>query len=274
LVEVTVDEMNLDVGTVDEGTVDEEILAETNTTPVIFVHGVGLDRTMWNGVLALMGTRPVVAYDMINHGDARRQDGTCTLDMFVDQLADVVDQSGDGKSVDVVGFSMGALVAQGFAVAYPTRVRRLALLHTVYDRSARERADILERVHDVRNGGFSASVDAALKRWFTPAFAGEDPDTVAEIRSVLERNDVLAYSFAYELFATADAELVDSVKAITCPTLVMTGEDDPRSTPAMSNRLAQQLQCAHSVVLPGLRHMAPVESPETVAARLQTFFAS
>jgi (E)-2-((N-methylformamido)methylene)succinate hydrolase len=242
--------------------------------PVVLVHGVGLDATMWRGVAGLLGRdREVVSYDMISHGRAPRPPGPYALDLFVDQLADVADRiSSEPGSIDVVGFSMGALVAQGFAARQPQALRRLALLHVVYNRTDAERAATLERVAEVRGGGFAASIPVALQRWFTPAYAETHPAVVDEVRRVLEANNVEAYANAYEVFATADAGLVATTGRITVPTLVMTGADDPRSTPGMSLRLAASLARGEALVLPGLRHLAPVEAPDIVALRLRAFF--
>ena len=239
----------------------------------MLIHGVGLDRTMWAPVATLLSVdRRVSTYDMIGHGDAPKPSGPYSLEMYVDQLAEVVASITASRPVDVVGFSMGALVAQGFAIAHPDRVRRLALLNSVFDRTEDERAAIVERVTDVRNGGFAATINAALARWFTPTFAAEHPDVIHAVRRVLEANDNEAYANAYEVFATADGPLVEQTSSIGCDTLVITGAGDQRSTPLMTRRLAKTVQTGEAVVLPLLRHLAPLEDPASVAELLRSFF--
>jgi (E)-2-((N-methylformamido)methylene)succinate hydrolase len=238
----------------------------------VFIHGVGLDQTMWDGVLEhLAADRELVTYNMIGHGDAPKAVGPYSLGLFVAQLAEVVDAVSPDAPVDVVGFSMGALVAQGFACTHSKRVRRLALLHSVFDRTPEERASIVARVAEVRAGGFPASIDAALERWFTPSFAGANPSVINDVRRILEANDVEAYANAYEVFATADARLVEPASGIVCDTLVLTGEGDQRSTPEMTRRLAAAMPRARAVVLPALRHLAAIEDPPVVAEHLQAF---
>jgi (E)-2-((N-methylformamido)methylene)succinate hydrolase len=244
-------------------------------TPTVFVHGVGLDQTMWDGVLEhLPADRDLVSYNMIGHGDAPRPPGPYSLDLFVAQLVEVVDAISPDSPVDVVGFSMGALVAQGFACTHSNRVRRLVLLHSVFDRTLHERAAIVARVAEVRAGGFLTSIDAALDRWFTPGFAASHPATVNEVRRVLEANHVESYAHAYEVFATADEFLVHSPALIACPTLVLTGDGDQRSTPAMTRRLAALIPNSTAVVLPRLRHLAAMEDPHTVADHLRAFLGA
>ena len=238
-------------------------------TPLVLVHGVGLDRHMWAPFSAALGT-PVVTYDMVGLGDAPKPRGPYSLAMYAEQLREVAAGLG-GRPIDVVGFSMGALVAQRFAADHPQLVRRIVLVSGVYDRTARERAAIVERVAEVRSGGYLDSVEPALARWFTPAFAAARPDAVQVVRERMLANDVRAYADAYEVFATGDAELVPLAPRIHAPTLVITGEDDQRSTPAMAERLAAALPNGRAVVVPGVRHLLPIEQPALLAELVRDF---
>ncbi|MYE01967.1 MAG: alpha/beta fold hydrolase, partial [Alphaproteobacteria bacterium] len=86
--------------------------------PLVLIHGVGLDRTMWDGVLdCLSGRLRCTAFDMPCHGEAGMPAGEVTLRTFSDALGSVVNGL-DGAPV-VAGFSMGAMVAQRFALDRP-----------------------------------------------------------------------------------------------------------------------------------------------------------
>jgi pimeloyl-ACP methyl ester carboxylesterase len=239
---------------------------------LVLVHGVGLDHMMWQPVVAALPHRRTITYDMIGHGAGGKPTGPYSLSTFVDQLSSIVDAIGD--EVDLVGFSMGALVAEGFAMSSGgERIRRMVLLNGVHRRESAERQAITDRVAEVRAGGFAASVEPALERWFTPEFRSAYPTEVAKVRQRLLANDVRAYADAYEVFATADAEVSDRVGEISVPTLVATGSDDQRSTPAMAMALAQALPSGRARVLPGLRHLTPIEAPAVVAAMIDEFTA-
>ena len=84
---------------------------KSTDTPLVFVHGVGLDHTMWLPVMSALPHRRSVTYDMIGHGRAAKPAGPYTLGTFVDQLSDIVRAL--DCDIDLIGFSMGALVAQG-----------------------------------------------------------------------------------------------------------------------------------------------------------------
>ena len=114
-------------------------------------------------------------------------------------------------------------------------------------------------------------VDAALERWFTPHFRIENPETMGLVRGWLEANDPTVYPSIYRVLADGNAELVDLIQSINCPTLVMTGEDDTGNSPEMACRMAEIIPGGRSVVLPGLRHMALAEDPDQFNAHLISF---
>lgn len=241
---------------------------------LVLVHGVGMDLGMWGPVAARLADRHrLLRYDLQGHGGSAKPPGPYRLADFVAQLLHLTEGLGAAR-FDLVGFSMGALVAQGVALAAPERVGRLVLLNGVFDRSAEERAAVLARVQDVTEGSYAESVETALERWFTPAFHSRHPEVVEQVRAHMSGNDLAAYAAAYEVFATADAELAPQVGRIAAPTLVATGSDDRRSTAAMARALAARLPRGRLHLLEGQRHLTPLEAPEAVAGLIAGFLES
>lgn len=236
---------------------------------VVFVHGVGLDCGMWDGVFARLEPNfTCVAFDMPGHGATPLPPGEVTLATYVDALSAVVAET---AGCAVVGFSMGAMVAQAFAAGDPPALSKLVLMNSVYRRDAAQREAIMNRVATAEREGPGALIDGAVARWFTPAAQETQPEIVAEVRHRLETNDPAGFLAAYRVFAEADAGLAATVSRIGCPTLVMTAELDANSTPAMTRALAEALPSARAEVLPGLAHGAPIEDPKRVAAVLEAF---
>ena len=240
--------------------------------PAVLVHGVGLDRRMWDGVSrCLAGRLSCIAFDMPCHGEAPVPEGEVTLATFADALADIVDGL-DGPPV-VVGFSMGAMVAQRFALDRPGALRGLVLMNAVFDRDEGQRAAILQRLAAVERDGPAGMADSAIERWFTEEFRKASPELVEPVRRRLLANDPAAYLAAYRVFATGDAGLATEAARISCPTLALTAEHDINSTPAMSRALARVIPNAAALVLDGLAHGAPIEAPDRVADAIHSFAA-
>ena len=241
--------------------------------PLVLVHGVGLDLEMWEGLAAALAPRHrVIRYDLLGHGASQDPPGPRSLGDFTAQLAALLAALEAGP-VDLVGFSMGGLVARAFAAAQGASVRRLVLMNTVCARSPAERDAVRARLREAENAGPTATIEGALARWFSPAFLAADPPELRRIRARLAANDPAAYLKAYRVFAEADREIGELAGRIACPTLVMTGELDVGSTPAMARHLADGIPGARCLVLPGQRHLGLIEAPGPALAALGAFLA-
>ena len=238
---------------------------------VALIHGFGLNHGMWQWQLpALVPHFSVLTYDLFGHGASAPPEGTPDLAMFSGQLLRLMDRCGIERAA-VVGFSLGGMIARRFALDHPDRLSALAILHSAHDRTPAERDGIRQRVRHTREHGPSANVDSALERWFTPPLRARSPELIALIRGWITSNDPAVYARIYQVLAEGDAEIARGLERIACPTLVMTGEDDPGNTPAMSKAMAELIPGARLVILPGLRHMALAESPPQVNEPLCAF---
>ena len=239
--------------------------------PVALIHGFGLNRAMWQWQRpALTSHFSVLTYDLLGHGESAPPVGTPDLAMFSTQLLRLMDHRGVGRAA-VVGFSLGGMIARRFALDHPDRLSALAILNSPHDRSPAEREAVRARVHQTEAHGPAANVEPALERWFTPKFRAEAPEVIALVRTWITSNDPTVYPQTYRVLAEGDAEIAEGLERIACPTLVMTGEDDPGNTPAMARAMAGLIPGARLVILPGLRHMALAESPHAVNAPLLAF---
>lgn len=236
----------------------------TTRGTVVLLHGVGLDHTLWAPVRAALGAEGfhVVTPDLPGHGDAAPVGEGVTL---ADLAARVADDVPAGSHV--VGFSLGALVAQHLARFRPDLVASLVSVSSVCRRTPAERDAVLARLATAE-ADFPASVAASLQRWFP----GEsDTDLVRRTEKTLLANDVTSYLRCYRVFATADADLADELPRITVPALAVTGDLDPGSTPEMTRRLADAVPGSRAVVVPGARHLWPAQHPDVLVSHLVPF---
>ena len=231
---------------------------------VVLLHGVGLDATMWRPLADLLAhDADVLALDLPGHGARRPAPSGTTLADLADGVAGEMP-----PGAHVVGFSLGALVGQHLARYRPELVASLTSVSSVCRRTPEERAAVLGRLA-AAEADFPASVAASLDRWY--AGTATDPELVRRTAATLLSNDVPSYLNCYRVFATADAEIGSELGRITVPALAVTGSDDPGSTPEMTRRLADAMPDCRAVVVPGARHMLPVERPQELAACLTTF---
>ncbi|MFE0691085.1 alpha/beta fold hydrolase [Streptomyces sp. JH002] len=231
---------------------------------LVLLHGVGLDHTMWEPAAVLLNDRfTVLAPDLPGHGTRPPVRDGITLAELADDIAATVP-----PGAHLVGFSLGALVAQHLALHHPGRAATLTSVSSVCRRTPQERAAVLARLRTAETDG-AASAAASLERWY--AGTGVGPEAVARTEAVLRANDHGSFLACYRVFATADAELAPRLGEITVPALAVTGEDDPGSTPAMTHRLAAALPDCRAVIVPRARHMLPVQRPRAFADALTHF---
>lgn len=240
-------------------------------TPLVLLHGVGLDHTLWDELAPqLEADFDVLRYDLLGHGAAPGITGEARIEDFIAQLDAELDQAGWARA-HVLGYSMGGLIAGAYAAARPQRVSRLVLLSTVFQRSPDEVEAVSARLQAAATQDVQAAAQVSLQRWFTPAFQAARPERVAAIGERLVRNDRANFLAAYRLFALGDPILAEAAPEIACPTLAMTGEHDVGSTPRMTRNLARALPDGRARVIEGQRHMLPVEDPWVVASALNAF---
>jgi len=247
--------------------------ANSETDPVVLIHGVGLDHAMWTAQVAALETHfQVIPYDMLGHGQSAQPPDVRHLIDFVRQLDQLLMNLNVSRAA-IVGFSMGGMVAQAYAAAYPEKVAKLFLMNTVFRRSDEQRAGVLGRYEQSAAGEIENLAEAALGRWFSNAFRETDPAAVNAVRRRMLSNDPEGYLKAYKVFATSDEEAAEGLAGVSCPALVMTGAHDTGSTPAMAEGLAAALPDARPLILSGLSHMAPIEGADQVNRALLDFLA-
>jgi pimeloyl-ACP methyl ester carboxylesterase len=224
---------------------------------VVLLHGVGLDRTMWARCLPSLAARHrVTLVDLRGHGDSPPAAPGVSLRELAADVAELLT-----GPTHVVGFSLGALVAQQLSLEHPELTASLTLVSSVAGRSAEERAAVARR-RELARDDFEGSARAAVDRWFSPEWRSREPELERSVLTTLLANDPTSYLACYDVFATADATLWPKLPGITAPTVAVTGADDPGSTPVMSESLAQRIPDARAVIVPGARHLLPLERPE------------
>lgn len=235
---------------------------------VTLIHGVGADLESWDRVTEILAPRcTVLRADLRGHGKSGRITDCSIQDFVRDQLA-VMDAAGFQKA-HLFGFSLGGLIAQWFALEHGDRVHRLALISAVAERTAQERARVVERADRIRLEGIAAVVGAAEDRWFTPAFKAAHPDLVKRRLEQLVANDHRSYGAAYRVFGLADEGV--ALDRIPHKTLIFTGEHDSGSSPRMARLMHERIRNSRLEILPDLRHSLLLEAPDLVAKLLLDF---
>ena len=247
-----------------------ELGGDENASPIVLIHGLGLCRHLWRDhLLEFERHFRVLSYDLYGHGDSVPTPEKASLRLFAHQLADLMEHVNMPKAA-IVGFSIGGMINRRFAMDYPGKVSMIAVLNSPHDRGEEAQRQVEERAKKVREGGSSATLEEALKRWFTPQYleSGEGVDRVRKWRT---QADSESYAQTAWVLANGVRELIAPRPPITKPALVMTCENDSGSTPKMSHDIAVEIDGAETVIIPHLQHLGLIEQPEEFTKPLTKF---
>lgn len=165
------------------------------------------------------------------------------------------------------GFSMGGYIALEIMRQAPERVRRLALIDTSARADAREQTERRRQLMDIaRSGGFARIADLQFANSVHPGNAGRE-DLKAINREMALANGADAYLRQQQaIIGRPDSR--PGLAAISCPTLILVGEGDQITPPALAHEMADLIAGSRVVVVPGAGHMALIEEPRAVTDAL------
>jgi len=182
----------------------------------------------------------VVAYDQRGLGMTEIPPGPYEMSDYAADAAALLDTLG-WESCRAVGTSFGGMVAQEFAVTWPERVERLALvctspggafasypLHTLADLPPEEAKALGPKLLDGR---------------FTPEYLAEHDDARALVEMITTMqgapvDDETRRGELAQLDARSRLDVLDRLQRITCPTLVAAGRYDHIAPPENAEKIA------------------------------------
>lgn len=236
---------------------------------VALSHSLACDASMWDAQAERLRRRfTVLRYDLRGHGRSECRTAPAALEDLGADLLRILDAFGVDAAA-LVGLSLGGLVAQHLAATAPERVSRLVLAGTtaVYPESLRSLWS--GRIGTARRDGLEPLVEPTLERWFTRGFREREPATVARIAASIRATSREGYAGCCAVLAAVDMRPM--LGAIRCPTLVIVGEQDAGTPPAMAEALAAGIAGARLHVVPDAAHLCCVERPDAFADALDAF---
>jgi len=238
--------------------------------PIVLLHSLALDRSMWRRLLESLPTdRRVITMDMRGHGESPKG-FQFTIEDMADDVAETLLEIGHDRAI-IVGLSMGGCVAQAIAIRHPSIVSGLGLVDTTawYGPDAPERWS--ERAAQAVEQGMASLAQFQLNRWFGEQFLDEFPDAGRQLLDVFASNDLDSYVASCHAMGAFDAR--PGLGQINVPTVVVVGEHDPATTPAHANDLQRGIQGSTLHVIDEAKHLTPVERPQEVAEALQKLWS-
>lgn len=251
--------------------------------PVVFLHGTPSHAYEWRRIVPRIqaaGYR-TIAYDLLGYGLSERPAHRDTsVAAQTDLLEGVLDALGVG-TVNIVAHDIGGAIGQRFALAHPTRVRRLMLVDTVsYDSwpSPTWQKIIDEELDDFTSLSQEA-FDALLTRQLEMAVADRTLMSGEVLQAYLtpHRSAPGRVSFFEHQVRHYDSKYTEEISgelgSLTMPVRVLWGERDEWQPLAYAQRLVDDIPGAGLVVVPGAGHFVMEDAPARVTHEIGEFLA-
>ena len=238
---------------------------------VVFLHGIGGNRTNWHGQIERFGDRfCTVTWDARGYGASDDPPQTLTFSDYAYDLVRLLDHLKADRA-HLVGLSMGGMIIQDFYGRYPERVATLALVDTSSGfASAPEEAkrDFLSRRLEPLERGLKPADTAPS---VVEVLVAKNASTAVreQMRASMAALRTEPYKQALHAIVTTDFRPV--LPRIQVPTLVIVGEEDTVTPPSASEFLVRNITGAALVKIPGAGHLTNLEKPEAFNAALESF---
>lgn len=240
-------------------------------TPVVFINGLASTMDTWNPpVLTRLSAHfRVIIFDNRGTGYSTASGRPLSVPLMARDTAALMDAIGIAPA-HIIGFSMGASIAQELVLAYPEKVTRLVLVagECGGGEAVRAKPEIMAQLAD-KSGTAREVLDRMFSLIFPPSWlAAHDPCRFCpEVYEITGDDMVQRQTDAFLSWHGSFLRLVE----IRSPTLVITGTDDMIVPPENSRILSGRIPGSQLVEIPGTGHGLLYQVPEIFSDRVINF---
>jgi 3-oxoadipate enol-lactonase len=226
--------------------------------PLFLLHSLLSDRASFDAIVPQLSRAfRVIVPELPGFG--RSQTVAGGLAAVADRMAEAVRDGAGGQEAIVLGNGYGGFVALQMAIRHPAIATRLILADcgAAFSEDGRQAFRTMAAASQTK--GLSAITDVAMRRLFAPEFQAQHPDLMRDRREAFLKTDPEVFRAACDALASLD--LRPDVVTVKVPVLVLVGEHDEATPPAMSHELAELLPQAHLEIIAGCAHVPQLQSP-------------
>ena len=249
--------------------------------PVVFVHEFAGDMRSWEPQVRHLSRRyRCITCNARGYPPSGVPDdpGAYSQDRACDDVLAVFDAL-DVERAHIVGLSMGGFATLHFGLACPERARSLVVAGVGYgaepEQRARFRSEADATTEFLRTRGMAAFAETCAAGPTRVQFRNKDPRGWREFAGMLAEHSAVGSAHTQQGVQKERPsifDLADRMKALTVPTLIVTGDEDwPCLVPSMF--MKRTIPSAGLLVVPNTGHTVNLEEPAAFNAALADFFA-
>jgi 3-oxoadipate enol-lactonase len=236
---------------------------------LVLLHSLLADRHAFDPVLPALAAKHRVTLINLPGFDGSQPAMLALMDAYVAAIEDGFDEFKIAPDAVLLGNGFGAMVALAFALAHADRISKLVLCDAAAGFPPEGRAAFAQMAQKVADQGLGAVAEIAARRVHSPAYLAAHPEAVEQRKQVLLDIDPKAFHAACRILQETD--LTPLLHHLHVPTLVVCGELDQATPPALAKAIASKVPGASYVELPSCGHCPPLEQPEAFLAAIKDF---
>lgn len=238
--------------------------------PIVLHHPLAANLSIWDELAGMLAHQyRVVRFDARGHGKTEATKAPYDFAMLAKDVVALLDHLKISKA-HFLGLSMGGMVGQFLGLDFASRFHTLQLTATTSRVPPEARVLWQDRVKMAREKGMAAMPAASLQRWLTERNR-QNAALVARMTDMISATPVEGYVGWCQAIEMLDA--TDRLKAITLPTQVIVGAEDPGTPPAAAEVIHRHIAGSELVIMPACSHMLCVEDPGAMHAHVARFLA-
>jgi 3-oxoadipate enol-lactonase len=232
-------------------------------------HSLAANSAMWDAQMhALNQHFTVLRYDIRGHGQTQSTPGPYTLNQLSDDVNALLVHLGI-QSTHWIGLSLGGMIGQTFAIQHPEMLSHSVIADSS-GRGAPNAASMWgERAKLALSQGMSPLVEPTLQRWFTQDYREKNPEIMTQIGQMIANTPAEGYAGCCGAISGLDT--LEKLRDLRTPCLVMVGDQDMGTPPAMSELIHQHWPASSYVVIKNAAHISNIEQAQAFTDAVMKF---
>jgi pimeloyl-ACP methyl ester carboxylesterase len=219
---------------------------------LVFIHGLSDNLLYWEFLASnLKDDYQVLRVDLRGHGESELGDDEISIDTYVDDIYNILDELGIGQ-INLIGFSLGSAIALDFTVKYPQIVSSLVLMSSFY-KVDEHLKNIFNQFENALESSFEDFYDLILPMVLCPDVIRDNKQELEALKVITSQSaNVQAYINA--IGAGLNFDIEDNLSDINVSTLILAGKYDDITLLESQKELQSKIKNSELIVFDDVKH--------------------
>lgn len=260
--------------TVNQLTVSYNDEGQEGSPVIIFIHGFPFNKSMWTKQIeALKNNFRVIAYDVRGHGNSDLGSGIYSIDLFVNDLINLMDFLKIDKAI-LCGLSMGGYIALKAIETYPDHFDSLILCDTnCFADTPEVKEKRMKTIESIKKDGVEKFADESLKNLFAPESFETNEVEIASVREMIVNTSKKTLYKTLRAFYERK-ETCSNLHNIKVPVLIMVGSEDKITPLAAAQMIQEKIEDSLLSIVEHAGHLSNLENPKEFNTQLEQFVST